>query len=332
MRSRTFVAVVAIAVASILASQVGDAWARARGGGSRGSRSYSAPVRPSPVTPGQPASPSRTFNQPNPAQSPMSQRPGLFSGLMGGIAGFALGGLLGSMLFGGLGGLGRGFGGFGLMELLLIAGALYLLWRFFIRRRDAAEPAYAMAGAPSRTQGASAYGVADRVGGDVAASSAGGGTATAEVVNLDLERGLGHIRQMDAGFDPVRFADWARQQFAVVQNAVTTRDIAGIRDRLAPEMYGVLLTQCDELRAAGRTSRVERTDIARAEVTEAWQENGRDFVTVYLTGSLVDYTVDDRTGEVVEGSRTQPQTVQEFWTFTRPVGPGAWKLSAIQTA
>jgi predicted lipid-binding transport protein (Tim44 family) len=280
--------------------------------------------------PGQ-SSPSRSLNQPAPAQSPMGQRPGLFGGLMGGIAGFALGGLLGSMLFGGMGGLGHGgFGGFGLLEILLVGGGLFLLWRYFMRRRAEQPQAYAMAGGPSH--GGSAYDLGSGASRYAASAPAAGGTMTAEpVVNADLDRGLAHIRGMDPGFDPYAFADWARQQFSAVQGALTKRDIAGIRDRLAPEMYGVLLTQCDELRAAGRTNRVEGTAIERAEVSEAWQETGRDFVTVYFAGTLLDYTVDDRTGQVVDGSRTDPQKFEEFWTFTRPVGAGAWKLSAIQT-
>jgi predicted lipid-binding transport protein (Tim44 family) len=52
-------------------------------------------------------------------------------------------------------------------------------------------------------------------------------------------------------------------------------------------------------------------------------------VTVYLAGSLVDYTVDERSGDVVEGAR-QPQPFEEYWTLVRPVGPGSWILTAIQ--
>jgi predicted lipid-binding transport protein (Tim44 family) len=76
---------------------------------------------------------------------------------------------------------------------------------------------------------------------------------------------------------------------------------------------------------------VEQIDIRRAEATEAWQESGQDYVTVYLGGALVDYTLDDAAGALVDGSRTA-QEFEEYWTFTRPVGPNAFKLSAIQTA
>ena len=101
-----------------------------------------------------------------------------------------------------------------------------------------------------------------------------------------------------------------------------------LRPRLTSEMLERLQMQCTELRRSGHTNHVERIQIERAEVTEAWQERGRDYVTVILAGSLVDYTVDGR-GSVVSGSRT-PERFEEYWTFTRPVGPNAWTLTAIQ--
>ena len=309
MRSHALLTLCGVALVSLLVVDAGSAWARATGGGSRGSRSYSSPARPapSPTAPATPTSPS--MNQP--------QRPGLFGGLMGGLAGFALGGLLGSMLFGGMGG---GFGGgVGLLELLLIGGAIFLVFRMLRGRADARpEPAYA---------GAGAYGSAER------GWSTGGGGAVMEAPpgESDLDRGLGHIRGMDATFDPVGFADWAKGTFVEVQAGIVRRDLSAVQDRLTPQEFGRLQAQCDQLRGARRTNRIERVQIGRAEMTEAWQESGQDWVTVYFVVSLVDYTVDDSTGAVVEGATT-PVDIQEYWTFTRPVGPKPWRLSAIQTA
>jgi predicted lipid-binding transport protein (Tim44 family) len=301
-----------------------DAWAKASGGGSRGSRSFSSPSRPSsPASPSTPSSPSRSLTQPAPAPAPMAPQRSFFGGIMGGIAGFALGGLLGSLLFGGMGGLGRGFGGIGLMEILLIGGGIVLLVMFLRRRREATPaPAYAGAGGAG-----SAYGSME---------STGGGTSTITpempaAADSDLDRGLGHIRSMDAAFDPAAMADTAKRMFQGVQQAVTMRDIAWVRDHLGTEMYAVLQDQCDRLRAAKQTNRVEKIDIRSAEMTEAWQESGQDFATVHLRASMLDYTLDDDTGTVVDGSKTTPTDVDEYWTFTRPVGPNRWKLSAIQT-
>ena len=315
MRPRALLLITGFSLASLLLLDTATVWARAGSGGSRGSRSYS-----SPTTPSSPSSPSPvTTPSPSSPQQPM-QRPGMFGGLMGGIAGFALGGLLGSMLFGGMG---EGFGGgLGLLELLLIGGALFFLFRMF-RGRQAArpEPAYAGAGAG----GASSY----SSGGQSWSAGGGGATLEAPPSETDLDRGIGHIRGMDSSFDPIGFTDWAKVVFTDVQGGVVTRDLSAVQDRLTPQEFGRLQAQCDQLRGARRTNRIERVRINLAQMTEAWQESGQDWVTVYFAVSMVDYTVDDTTGAVVEGSAT-PVDIEEYWTFTRPVGPKPWRLSAIQ--
>ena len=305
----------ALALCAVVLADAGDAWARAGSGGSRGSRSYSSPARPDPVGPAMPSAPSR-YGQPAP--QPLSpSRPSLFGGLMGGLAGFALGGLLGSLLFGGAG---QGFG-IGLLEIALIGVGIVMLMKFMRRRQvESPSPAYAGGGGSFGSYG-------DRAG---ATSSAA--TMEAPAAPSDLERGLGHIRQMDSRFDPEMFLTVARNAFLEVQQGVAQRDVSWLRDRVAPELYATLQAQCDRLRAARQTNHVEQIRIQRAEVTEAWQESGRDFVTALITASLLDYTLDDATGAVVDGSRGTAQTVEEFWTFVRPVGSGPWQLTAIQNS
>jgi predicted lipid-binding transport protein (Tim44 family) len=236
---------------------------------------------------------------------------------MGAIGGFMIGGLLGSLLFGGLGGgLGSGLG-FGLFDLLLIGGGVFLLFRLMQSRRR--EPAYA--GAPGYAgNGGSSW--------DVPTS---GATMHEPAVPDELDRGLSHIRQLDPGFDAAALASDAAETFRSVQTALAAADMAPVRSRLSPAMLTHLQGQVEALRRAGQRNRIERIQIDRTEVTEAWQERGRDFVTVLLSGSLIDYTV-DATGAVMAGSRTGPERFEDFWTFTRAVGPNPWTLTAIQTS
>src|SRR5215470_13983076 len=158
MRTRVFPLILGCLFATVLVLDTAAVWARAGSGGSRGSRSYSTPSSSS-------SSPSRVTPPPASSPAPVAQpqRPGFFGGLMGGIAGFALGGLLGSMLFGS--GMG---GGFGLLELLLVGGAVFFLFRM-LRGRSQAAPAYAGADGRSASSAASQ------------GWSSGGGVATMEV-------------------------------------------------------------------------------------------------------------------------------------------------------
>lgn len=311
--------VVAFAVAILFpALWAVDAWARAGGGGfsgSRGSRSYSAPARPSSgsSTLSRPAAPPSSFQQPGP------QRSGWMGGLMGGIGGFLLGGLIGSMLFGGMGhGVG---GGIGLMEILVVAALAYFAFSF-LRRRQQPVPA------PAGGYGASGRG--DTPGWQPGSTSAATATVEAPAGPSDLERGLGHVRQMDPGFDPQAFAERASDIFFKLQAAWMARDMASVKDLVTPEMYGALQKDCDRLRQERRVNRLENIAVRSVEVTEVWQEGGQDFATVRFLANLLDYTMDEGSGQVVEGSRTEPVKFEEYWTLVRPVGPNAWRLSAIQ--
>ena len=135
-------------------------------------------------------------------------------------------------------------------------------------------------------------------------------TIAARQADVSLDEGIRDIRRMDPAFDPARFRGYIEMVFRVTHAARMSRDIASLRDRVTPELHGELQAQCDRSRSLGHASHVGEIEI-HAEVTEAWHEDGRDYVTAYIAAS----TPDDA-----------------FLTFTRPAGLNPWMLSAIQTA
>ena len=314
MRHTRFVGLVlAVFLASLALTTLAEA--RAGGGsssGSRGSRSYSAPRSPSPTSPTTPPTPTSPQRSVSPTQP---QRPGgMFGGWGGMLGGFLLGGLLGGLLFGGLG---HGLGGIGLMDILLVGGLVWLAVALFRRRQP--EPAYA--GAPGRAEWAPAGAAAPES--DAPAIPVG-------AIDEDLDRGIAAIRAMDPAFTPLRFAGIARDVFLRVQSAWTAGDFSPVRAELTDEMAGSLEADLARLKTLRRVNRLDKVTVESAEPTETWQEYGKDFVTVRFRASALDYTVDEATGAVVDGSNSVPTSFEEYWTFTRPVGPNAWRLSAIQ--
>jgi predicted lipid-binding transport protein (Tim44 family) len=204
-----------------------------------------------------------------------------------------------------------------MLDILLIVGGVFLLFKFMqARRQSQPQPAYAGAGGWS--------------GGQRPEPMQSSAVAEPSAADLDLDRGLAHIRQMDASFDAAALASDAAETFRTVQNAVAARDLAPLAGRIAPDLLEGLQRQVDDLRQRGQINRLERIQIDRTEVTEAWQERGRDFVTVAIVGTLLDYVV-DTAGRVLAGSSTAPDRFEEYWTFTRSVGSRPWQLTAIQT-
>lgn len=324
--------ILVVIVGLVGASLPDEAWSRAGGGGSlgsRGSRSFSSPSR-SYSTPSRPMSPSpQPFTQPRPNPVPQSspmQSPsgGFWRSLAGGVVGGLLGGLLfrGLGFGGGYGGYGGGVGGgFGLFDLLLLGGIGYLIYRVVWRSR--------------RTEEA----IATSYDGQVPGSSYSAAGAPAAAVEEppayspeDLEGGLAHIRQMDPRFDEVGFKEWCSDTFFRIQAAWMHRDLDKVRPLLTDEMREAFGKQIEELRGRRQFNKLENITVRSVELTEAWQEQGLDYITVRFLANLLDYTVDEASGKVVSGSDSDPVKFEEFWTWIRPVGPNPWRLSAIHQA
>jgi hypothetical protein len=135
---KVFAVMAAVMLMSITVLEL-SAQARAGGGrsfGSRGARSYSSPASPSPQQ-------SQARPQYAPTPGPIQQQAG--GGFLRGMAGGMMGGMLGSMLFSGIAGAGNATGaatgsGIGLFEMILLAGAGYLLYRYIKKKRAAGSP------------------------------------------------------------------------------------------------------------------------------------------------------------------------------------------------
>lgn len=314
MKNRSFVVTVVCVTAAVFLFMTVEAFARAggsRSSGSRGSRSMSTPTRPStPSTPSATAASPSTSATPapgaTPSQVPPPQTGGFMRGMMGGLAG----GFLGSMLFGGLGGMGGGGGLGSILPILLLVAIGYLGYRIYSRRRQE------QAAWTPRVEGTTP--------GPYAASSAVAGTA-----GEDRDKGLEYIRRMDPAFDEKAFGETASDAFFRLQGGWTRRDLSPVAGLLTDEMRATLQADADALKAKRQINRLENISVRNVEITEAWQESGQDFVTVLFQANLLDYTTDEA-GKVLSGSDAVPVKFEEFWTFTRPVGPGAWRLSAIQ--
>lgn len=302
-----------------LAQIVMESYAEARAGGGRsggfrGSRSYRAPSSPTQPSPSQP----RRDAAPAPQPGPMMPQSG---GFMRGLGTAILGGFLGSMLFsglahaaGGLGGLGGS--GFGMIEILLLAGLGYFLYRKFMRPAVASGPGSTMQYQDSQPH--TQYSPA--------------GAPAPEPPPLNEQVDYRSLTMMDRSFDPDRFLKTAQDIFFKVQGAWNKQDTATLGTLCGRELLQSWEEELSRLRALNQQNRMENIALRESEITEVWTENGEDFITVRLHANLLDYTVDARTGAVVSGSNSDAIEFTEYWTFSRPVGPNGWKLTAVQQA
>jgi predicted lipid-binding transport protein (Tim44 family) len=252
-----------------------------------------------------------------------------------GLAGGVLGGFVGNMLFGsrgysapyGAAPSGGGFGGsgIGLMDLLLIGGGIYFLMRYLRKRRE-------QAGMTTSDFGSTSYQPRGDFAGYIEPATDAYRPAPLSPEARDLQLGLEQITRSDPYFNESSLKETAQDIFFRIQAAWMNRSLEGAENIITDEMATTMATEFAGMKAKGQSNRLENIAVRKVEITEAWQESGMDYITVLFTANLLDYTVDDKSGQVVAGDRNNPVKFEEFWTFCRASGQPHWELTAINQA
>lgn len=243
---------------------------------------------------------------------------GFSRGLMGGLLGGAIGGMLFGSMFGG------GGSGMGILPLLILGGVAFLFYRKFAKARQGAGEAAPAAYARQGAQPTSLFG-----GG---ASNLGQQTPPVPPViggNL-VDDGINQIMETDRNFDPAYFTEVASDVFFQVQAGWMRREIESYRHLLGEELAREYEEAFVEMRNKGHINKLESIAVRGVEIIQAGSDGREDFVTVLFTANLLDYTVDDKSGQLVSGSMTVPVKFQEEWTWARPTGSQDWRLEGIK--
>ncbi|EKD34426.1 MAG: hypothetical protein ACD_75C02346G0001 [uncultured bacterium] len=110
------------------------------------------------------------------------------------------------------------------------------------------------------------------------------------------------------------------------------RDLDAYRHLLGDQLAREYEQHFAEMRQKGQINKLESIAVRAIEIIAAGSDGREDFVTLLLTANLLDYTVDDKSGELISGSMTTPVKFAEEWTWARSVGTQNWRLEGIKEA
>ncbi|MDF1583172.1 MAG: Tim44-like domain-containing protein [Methyloprofundus sp.] len=309
---------------SLSAASISDAEAKRFGGSSSfGSKSsYSKPYNPKATSsPAKSASQQQASNQNQTARSAMSKR----GGLMGLIGGLALGGLLGSLFFGGA------FENFNLMDLLMFAGIAFVLFKLFAAKagKQQARPSYTRDtyNSPSssippeiennyqRTDNNSASTGNASFDTDIFTNK--GKTPDFQVANfIPEEPSIENEIVLPKDFDEADFLEGAKGAFKMLQTAWDKKDLAEIRNLTTDKVFAEIQNQIKA------TEGDNRTDVLKIEAELLAIRNlGNDLEAVVLFDTLMR-----------EDSNAHPEQVREVWTFIKQKNSlhPKWHLDGLQ--
>jgi predicted lipid-binding transport protein (Tim44 family) len=310
---------ITFAVLAVLALVTADlATARVGGGGSfgsRGTRTFTPPpaTNTAPKT-AAPIDKSITNPAPSAASPTAAGQPGVGApaSRFGGLRGLLFGGLIAAGLAGifGVGALASALGF--VLQMLLIAGVVWLALAYF-RSRRTGQPVFAQGGGrgpevPTVPQA------------DTTTYRANGGApvaAAAPALN---------ISQQDL--------DTFERMLRDIQAAYSHEDTRRLGDMTTPEMLSYFSQELADNARRGVRNEVAGVTLLQGDVSEAWREPGSEYATVAMRYALRDTLIDRASGRVVSGDPGRDEEVTELWTFRRDDRDRAagWQLSAIQQA
>ncbi|MDQ6992066.1 MAG: Tim44-like domain-containing protein [Mariprofundus sp.] len=229
-----------------------------------------------------------------------SQRGSARPGMMGMLGGLAMGGLLGALFFGG------GFEGINFLDIVMIGGALALLF-FFLRRRaqsaqaNQSQPAYA-GGEPSPQEQSHDFAINED---ETDQSRPAAGTVLRPDIN-------------EKNFLPA-----AKEIYIRMQKAWDNGDSEDILKFCTPEV-------AQHIASDMKPGTENRTEVAtlNATIHDTWIESDKEWVAVNFSAILREQTL-DHSGTTVEDQSTE---VNEIWIFqhTQHSDDPIWYLSGIQ--
>ncbi len=132
------------------------------------------------------------------------------------------------------------------------------------------------------------------------------------------------LKADDPNFSEQAFYGRVNEMFLTIQEAWEARNLEPARRFLSEAQFQVLAQGVDEYVKNGQINKLDSLHVDRMEPVSVTREGDSDYVRVLITASVIDYTVDERTGEIVNpsvlGDGKTVKTFQEYWTLVRKVG------------
>ena len=132
------------------------------------------------------------------------------------------------------------------------------------------------------------------------------------------------IKAADPGFSEDFFYGRVNEMFIAIQYAWMAHNMEPVRRFLADQQFTVLQAGVQELVLKGRINMLESIHVVHVDPVEVTREGDYDSVKLAIVANCIDYTIDERTKEIVNprelGDGKTPSQFTEHWTFIRKSG------------
>ena len=140
---------------------------------------------------------------------------------------------------------------------------------------------------------------------------------------------LQRLERSERSWDLDRIKAQIEVAYFKIQEAWMKRDQEIARDYMSERLYAKHKAQTDQMLSEGRKNVLERINLREAKIVEVadYKDDTKDRIWVFIKGSMIDYIINESTGEVVSGKKDEVEDFDELWKFIR--GHKGWVLDEI---
>ena len=143
---------------------------------------------------------------------------------------------------------------------------------------------------------------------------------------LDL---LKKVSRIDPMWEKSHLKKRVEKTFFRVQEAWMERDQDKIRDCVSERLYRKHKLQTDIMMKNHEKNILSSIDLIEFFIVELldFKDDNKDSFWVYIKGSMIDYTINEKTNNVIKGKKDEVETFTELWKFAR--SGSEWVLDEI---
>lgn len=150
----------------------------------------------------------------------------------------------------------------------------------------------------------------------------GGGTVAegGEETDASTLQPMAELKAKDENFSEAAMQEKISNLYVQMQEAWEGKDFEPMRPHMTDALYNQFARQLEELKRSDCTNFIDRIAVLSVEL-RGWREDEvNDAIVSIVKTRIVDYTVDDKTGEVVSGSKSDEKFMTYEWTLIRSKG------------
>lgn len=160
----------------------------------------------------------------------------------------------------------------------------------------------------------------------------GSGAQGANVILPDRTAQIeGIIKQNDPNFSAGDFVTFTKQVYIDIEDAWCKRDLTPVRPVMHENLYNTTNRQVQSKIEQGVVYHYESIAINTAYLTSYAKDAQFEYLTAYLNARMIDYQVDEKTGNIIRGDKTTRWDMRYKMKFVRSIGVKTKEETGVST-